>query len=216
MRLAPKQDLVDMTINCKFCGNDRGDTHSSCEGCGASSVDSFSQAKMEQTATDSFVETTKKVLEDAQKSRLYLTGTAILFAVLFGVFWQKSQPTTIALTSANETTADTDGRQLESQLPPYSEHALMLASVPAAVGIFEQKAIFSSAMIDISYLNVMIHEHYLDTGKFPNNLLDLNLVESTMISRNVSGLQIENEGVITWRPGTHVIRNVIELTTPTE
>lgn len=179
----PKRDLVNTAIICTFCGTDRDDTPSSCESCGANSIEPKAQNKKERTTTDGFVRAFSLVLKDAQKSRLYLTGTTLLFAVLFGVFWQKSQSVPITATKS-------------AQLSSYSEHALALASIPEAVGVFEKKAMFASAMMDVSVLNVMVIDHYADTGKLPASLLDLNLEQDSMTSRNVEALNIEDAGVI--------------------
>lgn len=172
-----------MTATCEFCGTTRNDNASSCENCGSNSIQAKAKRGLESNTNDGLAQAISLILKDARYSRFYLTTTALLFAVLFGAFWHKSYSTALA-------------PEQPAQSINYSELAQTNSSNPEAIAVYKKKAIFSMAVADVHALKIMVFQHYLDTGKWPENLLDLGLDKDSMKSRSVNGVWLERDGVL--------------------
>lgn len=62
--------------------------------------------------------------------------------------------------------------------------------------MYHKKALLASAMGDISHLRVMVLEFYYYSGEFPASVDDLGLDPATMVSKHVTGVTLEPEGVL--------------------
>ena len=159
-------------ISCEFCGSNKKVVNSACEGCGASS----SASLVETQGSEGFVQSIAPVIKDAQRSRILLTATSLMFAILVGIFWHKSQ------------VAD---RRSEA-----TENSATLASMVGRGGVYHKKAMLGNAMGDVSILKFMVHEYISYNGEFPASIADLGADPERMVSRNIRSVSIEGEGTL--------------------
>ncbi len=83
-----------------------------------------------------------------------------------------------------------------SALPESSDTQSVLSSGIGPGGIFHKKAMLGSAMADVTTVKIMVSMYLFENGEFPGSIGDLGLDPESMMSSNVSGLKIEENGSI--------------------
>lgn len=72
----------------------------------------------------------------------------------------------------------------------------VLSSGMVSGGLFHKKAMLGSALADITTVKMMVTMHLYERGAFPTSIGDLGLDAKTMVSSNISGLDIGENGAI--------------------
>ena len=77
-----------------------------------------------------------------------------------------------------------------------SDTQSVLSSGTGPGGLFHKKAMFASAMADVSTVKMLVTMHLYENGEFPVSISDLGLEVESMTSSHVSGLKIEENGTV--------------------
>jgi len=160
---------MSKVVGCQYCGGAQLLDGNPCENCGAST----STAETNHLADEGIADAIAPVLEDSRRSRVYLTTTALVFALLAGIFWEQSR---VVSTSFGD---------LENQ--------------PIRTGPgdgWRTRQIVLNASGDLMRLKSKVHNYFEYHAEFPETFEDLEMNPKRLLSRNVRNVSLGDNGVI--------------------